>query len=246
MKISIITATYNSESTIEKTLASVANQTHSDIEHIIVDGASKDKTIDVIRKYKHVDKVVSEADNGIYDALNKGIRIATGDIIGLLHADDFYPDINIVEKINSIFENKKCDALYGDLDYVSLIDTNKIIRHWSAGKFEKIKLRKGWMPPHPTFYVKKDLYKKFGNFNIAYKIAADYDLMLRFLSQDIEVKYLPEVIVKMCVGGVSNRGIKNILKKSSEDLKVLRRNNIGGVGSLLNKNFSKISQFWKK
>ncbi|MBN2892358.1 MAG: glycosyltransferase [Bacteroidales bacterium] len=244
MKISIITATFNCESTIEKALLSVAEQTYSNIEHIIIDGASSDNTISIVEKFHHVSKIISEKDEGIYFALNKGILMAEGDVIGFLHADDFFAENNVISEIVEKFSF--ADAVYGDLDYVSSGDNLKIVRHWVAGIFSENKLKKGWMPPHPTFFAKKSLYEENGLFDTNFKISADYDLMLRFLCKNISVVYLPKVLVKMRVGGVSNKSLKNILLKSKEDFKAIRKNKIGGVFTLLNKNISKLSQFWKK
>jgi len=245
MRISIITATFNSEKTISKAVNSVKNQTFGNIEHIIIDGKSTDKTLEIIKQYNHISKVISEKDEGIYYALNKGIKQASGDIIGFLHADDFFPNSEIIEKIAKTFADTKIDALYGNLQYVAQNNTEKIIRNWKSDKFDKKMLKKGWMPPHPTFYAKKELYNLYGSFNTNFKIAADYDLMLRFLKQDITTFYLPEIIVKMRVGGVSNRSLKTIIQKSTEDYKVIRNNKIGGIFTLLNKNFNKLSQFIK-
>lgn len=243
MRISIITATFNSEKTITHTLDSVKNQSYNNIEHIIIDGKSTDSTLDIISKYQHVNKTISEKDNGIYFALNKGIKETSGDIIGFLHADDFFFSNTIIEDIANSFKNNKIDILYGDLQYVSKNDTSKIIRNWKSKNFNHKLLKKGWMPPHPTFYAKKNIYKNYGNFDTNFKIAADYDLMLRILKQNISTYYLPKVIVKMRLGGVSNRNIKQMLRKSFEDYKAIKNNHVGGIFTVLNKNFSKLAQF---
>ncbi|MEN8121865.1 MAG: glycosyltransferase family 2 protein [Bacteroidota bacterium] len=246
MTISIITATYNNEKTIEQTIQSVLKQTYPNIEYIIIDGKSTDETLNIIEKYKNkVSKVVSETDKGMYDALNKGIKIATSEIIGFLHADDFYKDEKVIEKIAEVFKTKNTESVYGDLEYVSSINPDKIIRQWKAEPFSIKELKKGWMPPHPTFFVKREIYKKYGNFNLNYKIAADYDLMLRFLGKHkISTSYLPEVLVKMRWGGKSNRSLANIVQKSKEDYFALKENNIGGFESLFLKNFRKLGQFF--
>ncbi|MCF6240859.1 MAG: glycosyltransferase [Bacteroidales bacterium] len=246
MKISIITATYNNEKTIEQTIQSVLNQNYQDIEYIIVDGDSTDDTLKIIQKYKNqISKIISEADKGMYDALNKGIMNASGYIIGFLHADDFYPTDNILEKVEHTFKVYGTQSVYGDLDYVAAEQPEKIIRKWISGKFNYDELKKGWMPPHPTFFVLRELYWKYGFFNLDYKIAADYDLMLRFLGKHkISTAYLPEVLVKMRWGGKSNKSIGNIILKSKEDYRALKQNNIGGLYSLFMKNFRKINQFF--
>ena len=244
MKISIITATLNNEKTIKDTLTSVANQSYKNIEHIIIDGKSTDNTLSIVKKFQHVSKIISEKDKGIYFALNKGIDIATGDIIGFLHADDYFAYNEVAENIARLFI-EGAEIVYANLDYISF-GNDKIIRHWTSGDFNLKKLKRGWMPPHPTFYAKKDLFLKFGNFNTNFKISADYDLMTRFLKNATEIKYLPKVIVKMRIGGKSNNSLKHILQKSAEDLKSMRKNQIGGIATLFLKNFRKINQFFQR
>jgi glycosyltransferase len=245
VKISIITATFNSEKTIYSTLQSVDNQTYKNIEHIIIDGKSTDKTLEIVAKFSSVSKVISEKDSGVYFALNKGIKKASGDVIGFLHADDFFANDLILEKIAEKFKNTNADILYADLDYVAFENHKKIIRHWKSGDFSVKKLKKGWMPPHPTFYVKKSIYDRLGYFDTSFSIAADYDLMLRFLSdKTLKVVYLPEVAVKMRVGGISNRNLKNILQKSREDFRAMKKNHVGNFFSLIMKNLQKIPQFF--
>jgi len=246
MTISIITATYNNKNTIEDAILSVLNQSYTNIEYIIIDGKSTDGTLNITQKYKDkINKIISEADKGMYDALNKGIELANGDVIGFLHSDDFYADKKVIENIVKTFEAQNVDSVYGDLEYVSATKPENIIRYWKAGAFNIEELKKGWMPPHPTFYVRKEIYKKHGGFNLNYNIAADYDLMLRFLGKfKISTTYLPKVLVKMRWGGASNRNLSNIIQKSKEDYLILRRNNIGGLLSLLYKNFRKIKQFF--
>ena len=246
MKISVITVTYNNQQTIEQSIQSVLNQTYKDIEYIVIDGNSTDETLKIINKYRDkIALIISEADKGMYDALNKGIMKASGDIIGFLHADDFYPSDKILEKVEHTFKVYASQSVYGDLDYVSAENPEKIIRKWKSGKFEFNELRKGWMPPHPTFFVLREVYWKYGFFNLNYKIAGDYDLMLRFLGKHkITTAYLPEVLVKMRWGGKSNKSIKNIILKSKEDYKALKNNKVGGLYSLFMKNFRKINQFF--
>ena len=248
MKISIITATYNSQDTILDAIQSVASQSYDNIEHIIIDGKSTDNTLSIIKKNSDkFSKIISESDEGIYDALNKGIKNATGDIIAFLHADDIYADNTIIENAVKLFSEKEADSIFGDLQYVSKEDTNKIIRYWKSGEFTISKLKKGWMPPHPTFFVKKEVYDKFGMFDTSFRIAADYDIILRFLGKHkISTAYLPEVMIKMRVGGESNKSIKNIIKKMKEDVKALKKNKLGNWHTVLLKNFIKIPQLFKK
>ena len=197
MRISIITATYNSEKTLLDTLLSLEKQTHPDIEYIIIDGASNDNTIELIKSNcTRVSKIICEPDKGIYDALNKGIQVATGDVIGFLHSDDLLAYDDVIADIAKTFENSGCDAVYGDLEYVSQNDTAKRIRLWKSGTFSRVRMKLGWMPPHPSFYMKRDCYNKFGDFSLDYRISADYDSLLRYiLKQRVSVAYLPKVLV---------------------------------------------------
>ncbi|WP_350913727.1 glycosyltransferase family 2 protein [Providencia huaxiensis] len=248
MKISIITATYNSSKTIIDTIQSLEQQTYSNIEYIIIDRASKDNTLDIIKKYSSkVSKIISEPDNGIYDALNKGISVSTGDIIGFLHSDDIFAYPNAIEDLVTTLVNDQSQAIYADLEYVSKENTESIVRRWISGNYNHENLKKGWMPPHPTFFMKKELYNEHGTFDLNFKISADYDSLLRYLwIHNISVSYLPKVVTKMRVGGESNRSFLNILRKTKEDILALRKNNIFWVYPLLMKNISKLPQFIKK
>jgi glycosyltransferase len=226
-KVSIITVTYNSEKTIRDTLASVAAQDYSTIEHIIVDGLSTDKTISIVKEYPHVAKIISEKDEGIYDAMNKGIKASTGDVIGCLNSDDFYVSSSIIRNVMDTLSAEKTDSLYGDLVYVHPIQTQKILRSWRAGKYYPRKFLFGWMPPHPTFFVRRDVYDTLGLFNTTLKSAADYELMLRFLFKSrITVSYLAKTLVKMRAGGMSNASMKNRINANREDRESWRVNNI--------------------
>lgn len=248
MKVSIITATYNSAETLGDTLRSLEAQTYSNIEYIIIDGASKDSTLDVIKEYStKVTRIISEPDRGIYDALNKGIAAATGDIVGFLHSDDLLAYPEVVADIVAQFNSTHCQAVYGDLEYVSKIDTSKVIRLWKSGCYTKRKLQLGWMPPHPTFYMKRDLYQKYGSFDLNFRIAADYDSLLRYLwCNDISLSYVPKVLTKMRVGGASNRSLSNIIKKTGEDIRAINKNGLFWPTVVLLKNLSKIPQFFIK
>jgi glycosyltransferase len=248
MKISVITAVYNNKETIRDALNSVLEQTYKDIEYIVIDGASTDGTLEIIKEYEDkIDTVVSEKDSGIYDALNKGISNATGDIICFLHSDDIYADKDVLSKVNNVFEKEQVDSIYGDLVYVKKENINKVVRYWKSGEFKQKKLQNGWMPPHPTFFVKREVYEKYGSFDTSFKIAADYDTVLRFLGvEKITTTYLPEVLIKMRLGGASNRSLENLKKKTKEDIKALKKNKIGGYRTILMKNISKLPQFLKK
>ncbi|MEP5255624.1 MAG: glycosyltransferase family 2 protein [Winogradskyella arenosi] len=247
MKVSIITAVYNNEKTIEDCMSSVLNQTYPDIEYIIVDGGSNQETLTKLEAAaKQHDNITlsSEPDHGIYDALNKGVAKATGEIIGFVHSDDFLADTQIIASIVEVFKKQGVDGVYGDLHYVALENTDKIIRNWISQPFNHRLLKKGWMPAHPTLYVKKQVYDTYGAFNVSFKIAADYDFILRIFKQaELKFSYLPKTIVKMRVGGASNKSIKNIILKSKEDYRAISSNNIGNWWTIFLKNVSKIKQF---
>ena len=219
MKISIITITYNSAATIEQTIKSVLNQTYGNIEYIIVDGLSKDNTLDIINKYQdRIAEIISEKDNGLYDALNKGIDLATGDIIGIIHSDDFYTSDKVIEKVVATFVNNNADAVYANLYYVDKDDVSKIKRKWHSGKYSEGAFLNGWMPPHPAFFLKKEIYNKYGKYNTTFKSAGDYELMLRVIHKHkIKLAYLDEFIVKMRTGGVSNVTVKNRVDANLDD-----------------------------
>lgn len=248
MKVSIITATYNSGETIIDTLKSLEQQSYPDIEYIIVDGASKDNTLDVVRQNcTRVSKIISEPDKGIYDALNKGIQAATGDIIGFLHSDDLFAYPDAVADMVATLEKNQSQAAYADLAYVSKENTDKMVRLWTSGEYQRNNMLNGWMPPHPTFYMKRELYLSLGLFDLGFKIAADYDSLLRYLwSNKVSMSYLPKVLIKMRVGGASNRSLSNVYKKTCEDIQALKNNKVFWPKALVIKNFSKVPQFFKR
>ncbi len=218
MKVSIITVTFNSASTIKDTLLSVIKQNYGNIEHIIVDGNSTDNTLAIIAELGHKGPILCENDKGIYDAMNKGISLATGDIVGILNSDDYLADESAIARIVDKFNATNCDAVYGDLVFVHPYYTHKVQRKWVAGEFNRKAFLKGWMPPHPTFYVKRICYQQHGQFNIQLKSSADYDLLLRFLFvKQLNVQYLPSVLIHMRMGGKSTRSITNRLKAHRED-----------------------------
>jgi glycosyltransferase len=242
MRISIVTACYNSASTIGDTIRSLQSQSYKDIEHIIVDGGSTDGTMDLVSSLRTpTDVIISERDSGVYDALNKGLRSVTGEVVGFLHSDDVYKDDSVLEKVEAAFRTQKCEFLYANLDYVDL--NGRIRRSWRSGRFCRAKLRSGWMPPHPTTFMRTSLARRIGDFDLRYKIAADYDYLLRVLkAKGLRIFYLDQSIVTMRLGGISNRDLKSIIRKSKEDLSVLKRNGIGGLLSLFLKNLQKIGQ----
>jgi glycosyltransferase involved in cell wall biosynthesis len=246
MKVSIITVSFNSVDTILHTIKSVHSQTHKNIEHIIVDGQSSDGTISIIQaNQNHNSKWISEPDSGIYDAMNKGLGLATGNIIGILNADDLYADDNAIEAIVKLFKDYNCDCCYADLVYVERDNLNKVRRKWKAKEYKRGKFFYGWMPPHPTFFVKKDVYDKYGKFKQDLGTSADYEIMLRFIHKhNIKVEYLSRTIVKMRVGGASNASLLSRLKANFNDRKAWKVNNLEPrFYTLLLKPLRKLSQF---
>ncbi len=249
MKISIITITYNSAATLQRALESVQGQTYPDIEHIIVDGASTDSTVDIIKAYAAnrssahplTVKWLSEKDRGIYDALNKGIRMATGDAIGFLHSDDVFFAADSVAHIAAAFEATQADIVYGDLQYCN---GNRVVRRWKSNDFNPCSLKYGWMPPHPTVYVRREVYEQVGPYDDWFRISADYDMMLRLFGAGYKSHYIPEVIVSMETGGASNKNTKARLSKTQEDYIVLKKNHVGaGYLTVACKQLRKIRQF---
>jgi len=245
LKISVITAVYNRVATIGDALDSVRAQTWPDVEHVVIDGASTDGTLELLQARRDgISVLVSEPDKGIYDALNKGIARATGDVIGLMHSDDLYADQSVLADVVAAFDDPKVDAVYGDLDYVAQADTSQVIRRWRSGAYSPELLRRGWMPPHPTLYLRRQVVERWGAFDDQYRIAADYDAVLRYFGRGgIRPAYVPRVLVKMRVGGESNRSVARILLKSKEDYAALRRNKVGGLATLVWKNVGKLGQF---
>lgn len=226
MKVSIITATYNSAETIRDTIESVFLQNYKNIEYIIIDGGSKDNTLDIVYEYKDkIAKVISEPDKGIYDAMNKGIRLATGDIVGILNSDDFYTSEDVISKIVSEFNNNQTvDAVYGDIHFVTPDDLDTCVRYYSSKVFHPNLLRFGFMPAHPSFYVKRECYVKYGGYSLDYKISADFDLLVRFIyKHNITCKYVPKDFVTMRQGGVSTAGIKSKITLNEENIRACKK-----------------------
>lgn len=248
INISVVTAVYNRQKTVGQAIDSVLSQSYPAVESIVIDGASTDGTLAVLEAYRpRLGVFISERDQGLYDALNKGIKHASGDVVGFLHADDIFENSEVLAKVATAFQDPAVEAVYGDLVYVRHDDIRQVVRYWKSGHYDVAALSRGWMPPHPTFYVRRSVYERLGGFDARYRIAADYDLVLRFLSVGkIRVTYIPEVLVRMRTGGISNRSLKTIVRKSLEDIEVLRRNKVGGVVTLFRKNFSKMNQFWQR
>ena len=216
--ISIITASYNVADTIPDCLECIEKQS-VDAEHILIDGASTDATMQIIDAHREqLAHVVSEPDEGIYDAMNKGLKLASGDVIGILNADDFYPSDDTLVKVRGVFDDSDIEACYGDLVYVDSQNTDKVIRFWRSGQFNTKKFYWGWMPPHPTFFVRRSVYERYGDYNLELGSAADYEIMLRFLLRhQVNVTYIPEILVHMRIGGVSNMSLGNRLKANQMD-----------------------------
>ncbi len=228
LKVSIITVCYNSEKYIEFAIQSVLNQDYKNIEYIIIDGNSKDKTLEIVKSYQNrISKIVSEKDKGIYDAMNKGIMAATGDIIGILNSDDIYLNNNVISNVVNVFNSNKTQSIFADIMYVERENTDNVIRYWKSNSYKQGAFRKGWHPAHPTFFVRKEVYDKYGIFNLEFPLAADFELMLRFLERyQISSIYLPNPLIKMRLGGATNKNIKNIINQNLECYKAFKINNI--------------------
>lgn len=248
MTISIITVAYNSAITIRDTLQSIASQDHPFIEHIIIDGNSSDGTLDIVKEFPHVAKIVSEKDKGLYDAMNKGVLLATGDIVGILNSDDVYAHNSVLSRVVNLFKKAKTDTIYGDLQYVKADDVNKVVRSWHSGAYKRSNFYYGWMPPHPSFFVRREVYDKVGLFTTDLRSAADYELMLRILvKHHYSAAYLPEVLVKMRTGGLSNASLWHRLKANKEDKRAWKINGINPYFfTLYFKPLRKIVQYFKK
>lgn len=249
MKFSIITVSYNAGDTVEDTIKSVLSQKGVDIQYIIIDGASSDNTMEIVDRYREqLDVLVSEPDNGIYSGMNKGLSYADGDIVAFLNADDTYEDNRVLERIAAVFNRDNVDACYGDLVYVDKNQPDKIVRYWKSRKFEKGLFKTGWMPAHPTFFAKKELYDKFGNFDEQFSLQSDFDLTMRFMElHDIRTHYLPEILVRMKMGGESNKRLSNVVRGNLEAYRSCKKNGLG-VSHLfiVRKLLSRVPQFFRR
>ncbi len=254
MQVSLITCTYNSEKTIKDCCLSILSQSCKDLEHIIIDNHSNDKTLSIANEYKiEFQKILKQKSNGLYGALNEGLIAASGEIIGILHSDDQFIDNTIVENIRKIFLNEKIDILFSNLFYTKKNDTTKIVRKWRSNlangiqsnlKIEK-KINNGWMPPHTTIFFKKSLLNNIGLYNEKFKISSDYDFIIKLLrAKNIKIFFLDKYTIKMRAGGISNKSIGNIFIKMIEDIKIMKKNEMNFFKTIILKNFSKISQFF--
>jgi glycosyltransferase involved in cell wall biosynthesis len=246
MKISVITVCYNSAATIKDTLESVELQRYKNFEHLIVDGGSTDGTLEIVRAWKgHPIRLVSESDEGLYDAMNKGLTLASGEVLGFLNSDDFYADSSVLEQIAKAFQNKSLDACYADLVYVSC-DNRRVLRYWQSKPFTRGAFALGWCPAHPTFYVRKAVVDKYGCFDRSFKLAADAELMMRYLERGkINSTYIPYVWVRMRIGGQTNKSLKNINQQNKEILIALEKNDVpfSKILFVTNKIINRILQF---
>ena len=231
MKISIVTATYNSASTVRDTIESIVRQTHQDWELIIEDGVSKDDTLAIVREFEPQCKgkmfIFSEKDKGLYDAMNRGISHATGDVIGILNSDDFYYDDHVLEDINRTMESQALDCVYGDLKFVKANNTHRVVRIWKGSQYKNGAFQRGWHPAHPTFYARRKCFEKYGCFDLSFAVSADYELMLRFMEvEGVRNRYIPRYFVNMRMGGESTGSIRNIIRGNRGILRALRKNGI--------------------
>ena len=254
LKISIITVVYNNEDYIQDAMNSVLSQEYNDYEYIIIDGGSTDDTVALIsstfKNYPKTETIfISEEDGGIYDAMNKGILLSSGDVVGLLNSDDIYADERVLGKVASIFTNTSIDLCYSDLVYVDKHDPNKVIRYWKSRNYEDGLFKKGWAPPHPTFFVRRKVYDKYGVFDLEFKLAADFELMVRFLEKyKIPSIYIPNVLVRMRLGGATNKNIINIIKQNIEIYHAGKKNNIhvSMLSLVIYKGLNRMAQFISK
>lgn len=228
MKVSIITVVFNGAATIKDTIESVINQNYYNIEYIIIDGSSTDGTQEIVKSYgEKISKFISEKDNGLYDAMNKGITAAEGDIVGILNADDLYYNNSIISKVVESMTENNVDILYGDLIFFDTNNPEKIVRYYKGGTFKISKAARGLVPPHPTFFIKKGVYDKFGKFDTKYTLSADFDLIVRFLGvHNVPYYYLPQLMIKMRLGGLSTKNLKNIFLMNKQDIDSCRKNGI--------------------
>lgn len=248
-KISIITVCYNSVGTLADVFESVASQSWENIEHIVIDGASSDGTQELIGRHRSSStRVLIEPDTGIYDAMNKGLRLASGDVVGFLNSDDLFADTKVLSRIAQAMEDPAIDACYGDLVYVARQDTSKILRYWKSRGYRSGLCAEGWMPAHPTFYARRSVYERFGGFDLSYKLQADFEMALRLLDiEKIRTRYIPEILVRMRMGGASNASLKNVIRGNIEAVAACRKHGLpGGLSFVARKILSRIPQFVRR
>ena len=250
MKLSIITIAFNAADTIEDAVQSVLSQRRDgfELEYLVIDGASKDATLEILAPYRDRLTLISEPDKGIYDAMNKGVSLASGDCVGILNADDLYASDDVLMRVAALFKSSQAESVYGDLVYVDRNDPTEVTRTWNSGPFNRKAFLHGWMPPHPTFFVRKSVYDAHGLFSLKLRSAADYELMLRFLYKSgITTAYLPSILVRMRVGGLSNASLGNRWRANREDREAWRMNELTPYPwTLFFKPLRKVSQLWKR
>ena len=247
MKVSIITAVYNGAEHIQSCIESVLGQDYAHIEYIVVDGASKDNTLEIVQSFGNkIAHIISEPDKGMYDAMNKGLKLATGDIVGILNADDFYTNCHIISQIVATFQSTGVDSLYADISFVSKENLNKTVRYYSSATFKPWKFRFGYMPAHPSFFLKNEIYKRYGYFKTDYSLCADFDLLVRlYHTHKISYTYLPKMVVKMRMGGKSNQSLKNVFLLNREILRGCLENGISSnIMFIYFKYFTKIFELF--
>ncbi len=245
--LTVVTAVYNNRAFIREAIASILAQDYPHIELVVVDGGSTDGTLEVLKGFgARIASLVSEPDGGVYDALNKGIARANGDVIAFLHSDDIYQSPDAVSSVMLRLEDASTDAAYGDLVYVDRADDKRVIRTWRSGTFTRVDLWTGWMPPHPAFFMRRSRYLEWGGFDVTFRIAGDYDAFLRYLwTHRARCVYVQKTLVRMRLGGVSNRSVGSLLRKSSEDARALVKNGIPPFPAIVLKPLRKVSQYWK-
>ena len=228
MKATVITVVLNNKGYLEDCIKSVLSQTYSDVEHILIDGGSTDGTLEIISRYeRHLAKWISEPDKGLYDAMNKGLAMATGDVVGTLNSDDYYASSRVLEKVIRTMSDFSVEACYGDLIYVDRQNPNRVVRYWKSQPFKGGLFKTGWVPPHPTFFVRRSILETYGTFDLRYRLAADFELLARLLERHkIRTCYIPEVIIRMRTGGVTNRSITNIVRQNLEILRACKENQV--------------------
>lgn len=247
MKFSLLTCCFNSSSTIKCCVQSVYHQSYPEIEHIIIDGLSTDDTLKIIKSVPNrISRIISEPDSGIYSALNKGIKVASGEIIGIVHSDDELASVTVIEEIAAKFKESLSDVVYGDLNYVSARNNDRITRTWKSNPYDKSLVIKGWMPAHPATFIRREIFNKYGMYDQNFRISSDYDLLIRLMQiEELSIDYLPIVVTRMRTGGVSNNSLRNIIRKSSEDYQIIKKNGIPNPAAvLIRKNVSKLAQFF--
>ncbi|SRR6266851_1144638 len=246
LKLTVVTAVYNNRSFVGDALRSVLAQDYPRVEVIVVDGGSTDGTLEILREFQdNIASLISEPDHGVYDALNKGIAKATGDVVSFLHSDDVYDSPSVVSAVMQRFEDARTDAAYGDLVYVDRTNGTRVIRTWRSGPFSRIDLYTGWMPPHPAFFMRRARYQEWGAFDTSFRIAGDYDALLRYLwTHRARCAYVGRTLVRMRIGGISNRSLSSLIRKSREDVRALRKNGVPTFPAIVLKPLRKMSQYW--